>query len=147
MKAVTSGKHILYGVAPTPEEHEMDKLRRVYYTNAVNAAKQMAEVTPGGLAGYVVTLAVGLGRLDGKPPNVSKLSWMTGIPRTTVLRTLELLEADGWVRCEREENRTLVYSTLDAEPAAHQARIDQFVLFYSDRFKGEPRCTDCTCGK
>lgn len=45
----------------------------------------------------VITMAVSLGQLEGRPMSASKIAGYVGIPRTTVLRKLQALVAAGLV--------------------------------------------------
>lgn len=46
--------------------------------------------------------AVTIGTLDGRPFRVQKLADYVGMPRTSVLRRLEELEAEGWLEYDQK---------------------------------------------
>jgi len=63
----------------------------------------------------LVLSAVALGTLEGRPFRVAKLAEYLGMPRTSVLRRLEELEAEEWITYD-QKGRVLTRPERLAEP-------------------------------
>jgi len=62
----------------------------------LSAYRELRNVYPGGFETFLVATCAAMGnRHTGKPVNVSSIAEMTGIPRPTVIRKLQLLEELG----------------------------------------------------
>ncbi len=66
---------------------------------------------PGGFYGALITLTVGVGRIEQRPLDMSSLAASLGLPRATVIRKVAQLEKDGLLEIARRANRTLLMST------------------------------------
>ena len=66
---------------------------------------------PGGFYGALITLTVGVGRIQQRPLDMSSLAASLGLPRATVIRKVAQLEKDGLLEVTRRANRTSLMST------------------------------------
>ena len=73
---------------------------------------------PGGFYGALITLTVGVGRIEQKPLDMSSLAASLGLPRATVIRKVAQLETNGLLEITRSANRTLLMSTPRAREIA-----------------------------
>jgi hypothetical protein len=73
---------------------------------------------PGGFYGALITLTVGVGRIEQKSLDMSSLAASLDIPRATVIRKVERLEKEGILEVTRNANRTLLMSTPRAREIA-----------------------------
>jgi DNA-binding transcriptional ArsR family regulator len=114
-----------------PDRPINDADRRMYYIQVLTAVSALAETFPGGYVGALIGMAVGLGRIDWTPPNVSTLADTVGLTRPTIRRYLRLLEEAGVVHCERDESGQLrVHSCFDG------AHLDQFQKTIDELIRG-----------
>ncbi len=72
---------------------------------------------PGGFYGALITLTVGVGRIEQKSLDMSSLAASLDIPRATVIRKVGL-EKEGILEVTRNANRTLLMSTPRAREIA-----------------------------
>lgn len=73
---------------------------------------------PGGFYGALITLTIGVGRIEQKPLDMSSLAASLGLPRSTVIRKVAQLEKGGLLEITRTANRTLLMSTPRAREIA-----------------------------
>lgn len=70
----------------------------------------------------IIRMAVRLGTYEGRPMDVSSIAHAVGIPRPTVTRHLQQLEAAGVIQRRREGRRAVVYLVDDGD----RAMVDDF---------------------
>lgn len=92
-----------------------DEHRRQYYLQALEAYRAFVEKHPAGFDGALITMAAGLGRITGNPPDISALADMLVLSRTTIMRKVVVLEKAGLVKRKRNGRRVLVLSTLNPQ--------------------------------
>ena len=92
--------------------------RRRFGLFLLSAYRELRNVYPGGFESFLVATCAAMGNLHtGKPVNVSSIADMTGIPRPTVIRKLDLLEEIGLA--SRSETRRGTMVTMSAESWVH----------------------------
>ena len=89
---------------------------------------------PGGFYGALITLTVGVGRIEQKPFDMSSLAASLDIPRATVIRKVERLEKEGILEVTRKANRTLLMSTPRAREIAFPI-VDRIIERIRNRAK------------
>ena len=99
--------------ARTTVELINDEHRRQYYIQVLESYRAFVEEHPAGFEGALITMAAGLGRITGNPPDISALADMLCLSRTTIMRKVAVLEEAGLVQRKRNGRRVLVLSTLD----------------------------------
>ena len=77
----------------------------------------------------LVDFGTGLGRIDGGPTDLSSVSEMTGVPRSTLHRKAKLLEEAGFIKLQREGRRVLLISTmpLASDRDDFQDHVDELI--------------------
>lgn len=92
----------------------------------LSAYRELKGVYPGGFESFLVATCASMGnRHDGKAVNISSIAEMTGIPRPTVIRKLNLLENMGLVRRTETARGTMVYMSQESweRVRPHVARL------------------------
>ena len=93
--------------------------QRVYFRFLMDLARVLAtakrEQSPPRPDRLLVLCAVALGTIEGRPFRVAKLAEYLGMPRTSVLRRLEELEAEDWITYS-EKGHVLTRPERLAEP-------------------------------
>lgn len=88
--------------------------------------RELRSVFPGGYESFLVATCAAMGnRHTGKPVNVSSIAEMTGIPRPTVVRKLNLLEEMGMASRAETGRGTMVYMSAESweHVRPHVARL------------------------
>lgn len=81
----------------------------------LSAYRELKSVYPGGYECFLVAMCAAMGnRHTGKPINVSSIAEMTGIPRPTVIRKLNLLEELGLASRTETGKGTMVYMSAES---------------------------------
>lgn len=81
----------------------------------LSAYRELKTVYPGGFESFLVATCAAMGnRHTGRPVNVSRIAEMTGIPRPTVIRKLQLLEEMGLATRAETGKGTMVYMSPDS---------------------------------
>lgn len=84
--------------------------RRRFGLFLLTAYRELRSVYPGGFESFLVATCAAMGnRHTGRPVNVTSISQMTGIPRATVIRKLNLLEEIGLARRTETAKGTMVH--------------------------------------
>ena len=106
-----------------------DEHRRLYYIQVMVSFETLNRIAPGGFLGALLGMAAGLGRIDGSPTDLSSISEMLGVPRSTLWRKAKEMEAAGFIEFRREGRRMLIASTLEKAGYwdAFQAQIDELI--------------------
>lgn len=92
----------------------------------LSAYRELRSVYPGGFESFLVATCASMGnRRNGRPVNVSSIAEMTGIPRPTVIRKLNLLEDMGLLRRTETARGTMVYMSQESweRVRPHVARL------------------------
>lgn len=92
----------------------------------LSAYRELKSVFPGGFESFLVATCASMGnRRDGRPVNISSIAEMTGIPRPTVIRKLNLLESMGLVHRAETARGTMVYMSQESwdRVRPHVARL------------------------
>jgi predicted transcriptional regulator len=88
--------------------------KRLVIVRAVLAARQVGMSHFGNsMDRLAVLLAVGLGRLENNPMDVSSIAAMVGISRQGVLRQLNALEKLGWITMTKQGRRSIALATYE----------------------------------
>ena len=113
-----------------------DEHRRQYYIQVLESYRAFVEQHPAGFEGALITMAAGLGRITGNPPDISALADMLCLSRTTIMRKVAVLEEAGLVQRKRNGRRVLVLSTLDlATGEGGWSLADGLILKGRDRLR------------
>ncbi len=112
-----------------------DEHRRQYYVQVLRSYRAYVEQHPAGFEGALITMAAGLGRITGDPPDISALADMLLLSRATVLRKVAILEKENLVKKKRVGRRTLVLSTYDEGPGGAWPLADRLILEGRRRLK------------
>ena len=89
--------------------------RRRFGLFLLSAYRELRTVYPGGFESFLVAMSAAMGnRHTGKPVNVSSIAEMTGIPRPTVIRKLQLLEEFGVANRIETGKGTMIYMTPES---------------------------------
>jgi DNA-binding transcriptional ArsR family regulator len=121
----------LHGNGRITDEH-----RRQYYLQVLESYRTFVEKHPAGFDGALITMAAGLGRIMGNPPDISALADMLALSRTTIMRKVAVLERAGLVKRKRNGRRVLVLSTLNPETGEGGWTLaDALILMGRERLK------------
>ena len=89
--------------------------RRRFGLYLLSAYRELRSVYPGGFESFLVAMSAAMGnRHTGRPINVSSISQMTGIPRPTVIRKLNLLEERGLATRTETSKGTMIYMSPES---------------------------------
>jgi hypothetical protein len=92
----------------TPQRHRFGHFLLCTY-------RELRTVYPGGFESFLVAICAAMGnRNTGAPVNVSSIAEITGIPRPTVIRKLQLLEEIGLARRTETAQGPMVHVSPDS---------------------------------
>ncbi len=109
-----------------PELNPTILQRQRFARFVLSTYRELKTVYPGGYESFLVAMSAAMGnRHTGNPVNVSSIAQMTGIPRSTVLRKLHLLEDMGMASRTETEKGTMIYMSPESwdHVRPHVARL------------------------